>query len=56
MSLSFLSHPLKTVLRELNREHLIEGLSLTVVMQRLVVPARIIVCLVVTMETLLFVA
>jgi hypothetical protein len=54
--LSCLSHPLKTVIRELNREHLIEGLSLSIVMQRLLVPTRITVCLVVAMETLLSVA
>jgi hypothetical protein len=50
------SHPLKTALCELNREHLIEGLSLSVVMQRLLVPTRITLCLVVTMEKLLPVA
>jgi hypothetical protein len=41
------SHPLKTVLCELNRKHHIEGLSLSIVMQRLFVPTRITVCLVV---------
>jgi hypothetical protein len=47
------SHPLKTVFCELNREHLIEGLSLSVVMQRLLVPTRITLCLVVAMDMLL---
>jgi hypothetical protein len=61
ISLSFLtlcvssvSHLLKTVLRELNRKHLVEGFGCRA--RRLVVATGISVCLVVTMEMLLSVA
>jgi hypothetical protein len=41
ISLSWFSQPLKTVLRELSREHLIEHLGVSLVMQRLLVATRI---------------
>jgi hypothetical protein len=53
LSVSSVSHPLKRVLRELNRKHLlVEQLGSSVAAQRLVVATKITVCLVVTMETL----
>jgi hypothetical protein len=56
MSVSSVSHPLKTVLRELNRERLVEQFGSFIVAQRLVVAVRITVCLVVAMEKLVSVA